>query len=266
MSSISFNPPSALDSLYLVGKSTILELLRRKDFYVLFILMAIYVAGVLVVALVGIENPSTAAYIMNFGITMAFYAAHILALILVVKQIPDEIENRTLYPLLSKPLSRTLLIIGKWGACAIGGFVSFLVLFLMGWVPTPKLDAYSFGLLTQAVILTFVSLSVLTSIGMLLSTFMPKGVNLVLTGLIFFFGAKVAGFIRAHSMESGLENIVRWASAYVPDFSIFNLMTRYTDGIGPLAIGEFFAIILVGASFTAFCLVISIFIFNRKPL
>jgi len=252
--------------LLLIGRGVWIELFRRKDLAVLLILMGLYVLGVWVVRLVGIKNPSTATFLLNLGMTLAYFCAHVLTLLIAARQLPDEIENRTLYPLLARPVERHTVIVGKWLACVACGAATLLLLFLLGWIPVPKMESYHGVMLIQTLVLHVASLSVLAALAMALSLLVPRGVNLVLLALWFVVGRNVLGFLTARFEEAGLKEIALWFSAYLPDFSKLNLITRYTDGIAPLAGGSFLGLLLYGAVFSAVALLLAAYVFRRRPL
>lgn len=250
----------------LVGRGIWIELVRRKDLYVLGMLMGIFALGVLAAMIVGIEEASTANFLLNLGLSLAYYCAHILALTLMARQIPDELENRTVYPLLAKPIAREWYLAGKWGAVTLGGFASFLVLGLMGWLPVPRMETYSTVMLLQTLTLIFVSLALLASLALVLSLLMPKGLTVVVVGLLFAAGHQIVGFVRLRFSGSPLEGAAQWALAYLPDFSKLNTITRYTDGIGPLSAGEFLGLVAHGAVLTGLALALAVALFHRRPL
>ncbi|MEQ8822512.1 MAG: hypothetical protein RLY93_19935 [Sumerlaeia bacterium] len=257
-------------SLYWIGYGVFLELIRRKDAYVLLILMSLFFLGTGVIGLVGIENQETGTFLLNLGLTLAYYMAHLLLLILIVRQIPDEIENRTVYPLLAKPMSRSQMFLGKWIACTLGGIVSLLVLGFLGWIPVPKGGAYSWPLLFQGLVLLICSLAMLAALAGALSLLVPRAVALVGLGLWFAFGSQAIVFLRARAADGAPEFLARWLTAYLPDFGKLNLITRYTDTVDPqvtaLGVGEFGGLILYAAIFTALALVAGVTIFNKRPL
>lgn len=250
----------------LVAKGVFLEISRRKDAYVLFILMSFFLLGVIIVNIVGISEGSTATFLLNMGMSLAFYAAHILTLIQSARQLPDEIENRTLYPLLAKPLARSTVYMGKWAACTIGGTVVLICLTFMGWFPVPKMEEYSLAMLLQVIVLGIVSLGLISSMGLFCSLIFPRAVTIVILGLVAAFGQKAMGAINTKFFETPLYNPVRWLTAYLPDFTKLNTITRYTDGITALSFGEFFGLVLYGVILITFFLTAGMIIFRRRPL
>ena len=61
-------------------------------------------------------------------------------------------------------------------------------------------------------------------------------------------------------------NLAGWCAAYLPDFSKLNLITRYTDGIAPLAPGEFLGLFAYGVLFTLAALSVAIWRFRSRSL
>ncbi len=253
-------------ALFLIGRSVMLQLIRRQEFYVLFILMGLFLVGVMSVSVVGIEEAATATFLLNLGMSVAYYAALVLTVILSARQIPDEIEKRTLYPLLAKPVDRATLYLGKWLACSVSGMGVYIILFLMGWLAVPKMEDHSEVLLTQTLLLQLLSITMLSGLGLLLSLLVPRGINIVILLLWAGFGSKFIGLSRAKAAGSLVEDIVRWITAYVPDFSKFNLATRYTDGVAPLGAGEFAVLFAYGLFLTLWCLLPGILLFRRQRL
>ena len=106
-----------MNNIFAVASIVIKELYRRKDFYVLFILTALIC---LVMATVNIFNDKhIIRYLKEICLLLIWVASLVIAISTTARQIPAERENRTLLPLLAKPLSRTQLILGKFFGCWI---------------------------------------------------------------------------------------------------------------------------------------------------
>jgi len=119
-----------MKNILAVSSIVIKELYRRKDFYVLFILTALIC---LVMASVRIFNDDKIVrYLKEICLLLVWLASLVIAITTTARQIPAERENRTLLPLLAKPLSRTELLLGKflgcWLACGLA-LVCFYLFF-----------------------------------------------------------------------------------------------------------------------------------------
>ena len=232
--------PSTARAMRLIGGGVFIELTRRKDAYVLLFLMLLFLVAMLAVKVVGVEEAATGTFLLNLGMTLAVHAAHVLTLLLAARQIPDEIEHRTLYPLLAKPVSRDTMLVAKWLACAVCGTFVLGVLLLLGWVPAPRLESYSaYSFLQMAGPASALPRPAGRPGGRPVAR-RPAGRGPGgRRGRRTSPGPSLLAMIRQHAaIHEGLKPAA-WLSAYLPDFSKLNLVTRYTDGVGPLSAGEF---------------------------
>ena len=145
------------------------EMIRRKDLYVLLILLA-----ALMIYLLGMDffgSKSAVRYIAESGLLLSWLFSWILAITIAARQLPNEERRGTIFPLLAKPISRAELIVGKWlgawiAACVGTGFFYICVLgavFLRGG----ELSLTTFA---QGYILHTSLLAILSSIALCLST------------------------------------------------------------------------------------------------
>jgi len=103
--------------IFAIAGVVVKELYRRKDFYVLFILTIVIC---LIMGSINIFNDKEIIrYLKEICLLLIWISSLIIAITTTARQIPAEREQRTLLPLLAKPLSRTQLIIGKFLGCWI---------------------------------------------------------------------------------------------------------------------------------------------------
>lgn len=119
-----------MKNIFAVAGVVIKELYRRKDFYVLFIVTILIC---LVMASVNIYNDAhIVRYLKEICLDLIWLCSLVIAVTTTARQIPAERENRTLLPLLAKPLTRVQLIFGKflgcWVACGLA-LLCFYVFF-----------------------------------------------------------------------------------------------------------------------------------------
>jgi ABC-type transport system involved in multi-copper enzyme maturation permease subunit len=102
-------------TIFALAGVVIKELYRRKDFYVLFILTILICV---IMASVNIFNDKQIVrYLKELCLLLIWISSLVIAIITTARQIPAEREQRTLLPLLAKPLTRTQLIFGKFLGC-----------------------------------------------------------------------------------------------------------------------------------------------------
>src|SRR5687767_5269443 len=108
-----------MNNIIALSNVVIKELYRRKDFYVLFVLTA------LITLLLGSVNLFNEGKIVRFIKEICLLLIWISSLVITVtttaRQIPAEKENRTMFPLLAKPVTRAQVIGGKFLGCWLAG-------------------------------------------------------------------------------------------------------------------------------------------------
>jgi ABC-type transport system involved in multi-copper enzyme maturation permease subunit len=119
-----------MKNILAVAGVVIKELYRRKDFYVLFIVTVLIC---LLMASVNIYNDAQIVrYLKEIALLLIWVCSLVIAVTTTARQIPAERENRTLQPLLAKPLKRGQLVLGKflgcWLACGLT-LICFYVFF-----------------------------------------------------------------------------------------------------------------------------------------
>lgn len=104
------------------------ELYRRKDFYVLFVMTAVIT---LVMGSVSFFNdPKIARYLKEICLLLIWISALVIAISTTARQIPAERENRTIFPLLAKPVTRAQVVAGKFLGCWLACGLALLMFYL----------------------------------------------------------------------------------------------------------------------------------------
>jgi ABC-type transport system involved in multi-copper enzyme maturation permease subunit len=104
-----------MKNIFAVAGVVIKELYRRKDFYVLFIVTILICV---VMASINIYNDAhIVRYLKEICLLLIWISSLVIAITTTARQIPAERENRTLLPLLAKPLTRVQLLLGKFLGC-----------------------------------------------------------------------------------------------------------------------------------------------------
>jgi ABC-type transport system involved in multi-copper enzyme maturation permease subunit len=240
----------------LVIRATLLEALRRKDAWVLGILMGAYALVALGARLGGGTDASAATFMLNLGLSLSVLFAHLLTVLLAGRQFPDEIENRTLYPLLARPVTRRSLLLGKWIAGGLVGLVTLAAFALLAWGVAPRAQAMSPLTGMQFFAALPFSLFWASALAILLSLWLPRASALSAGLVLVMLGERLATWTRDVPVLAHL----------LPRFGALNLATRLTDGAPPLAGGEFLVLILYATVWTLLCVELSIHLFQRRGL
>lgn len=116
-----------MNNVLAISGIVVKELYRRKDFYVLFVLTA------LITLLLGsvsfFNDAKIVRYLKEVCLLLIWVSSLVIAISTAARQIPAERENRTIFPLLAKPVTRGQLIAGKFLGCWLACGVALVVFY-----------------------------------------------------------------------------------------------------------------------------------------
>ena len=175
-----------MKKIMILAGAVIKELIRRKDFYLIFTLLLViifYAAGVSFGGQKGFER-----YFREIGISFSFIFSVVIAVVFSSRQIPQEVETKTIYPILAHPVTRCEFILGKFAgvmAISITSFTLFYItilaaFFVRGDFASPPL------LLLEGYILHICTLSFFASLSILLSLYLSIAANVGITMILYF--------------------------------------------------------------------------------
>lgn len=119
-----------MNTVLAISMVVIKELYRRKDFYVLFVLTALMTLGMGSINF--FNDDRIVRYLKEICLLLIWISGLVIAMATAARQLPTEKENRTIFPLLAKPVTRAQVVAGKflgcWFACGLA-LVVFYVFF-----------------------------------------------------------------------------------------------------------------------------------------
>lgn len=117
-----------MNNILAISGIVVKELYRRKDFYVLFVLTA------LITLLLGsvsfFNDQKIVRYLKEVCLLLIWVSSLVIAIGTAARQIPAERENRTIFPLLAKPVTRGQFIVGKFLGCWLACGVALVVFYV----------------------------------------------------------------------------------------------------------------------------------------
>jgi ABC-type Na+ efflux pump permease subunit len=240
----------SLHRVWIIGLNTFTESMRQKVFNILliFALVAISVASFFT----EFTFSEQLKFMKDFCLGAMSFFGTLIAIVGTAQLLPNELENRTIYTILAKPVRRLEFILGKYIGMTLLLFLSVLMMSLMlGAVlkikearlvgmaqqavqlaPTPDVREAAEGDLAliraettdvdmvKGVILIFVKLSLLVAITLLISTISTSMIFNVAVAFMVFF----AGHLRSAAAESWTQHKL-WLAllAIIPDLGAFNV-------------------------------------------
>src|SRR2546421_11340413 len=118
-----------MQPIWAIASSTVGEAVRRKVLLIILLIALLLISIIPALSVLSVRT-ETSATISTIFFVIRFTSA-LIAIILTIYMIPNEIERRTIYTILSKPVQRWQFLLGKYfGAVA----ALFLMIFLMSIV------------------------------------------------------------------------------------------------------------------------------------
>lgn len=252
-----------------VAGIVIKELYRRKDFYVLFILTVLVC---LIMGSVNIFNDrQIIRYLKELCLLLIWISSLVIAITTTARQIPAEREQRTLLPLLAKPLTRNQLLLGKFLGCWIAcGLVLICFYAFFGALAASREHAWPLLNYFQTAFLHWMTLGVVVALALFGSLiFAAPSSNSTICFVIVVTIMTVGRYLNAIALAQtepfrSLIYAVYFAIPHVEiPFEMRNLIVHDWPLIGWNFIGldALYLLIYIGVFLTAACLV-----FRRKPV
>jgi len=177
-----------------IASITFEENYRRKFLYILLFLSAVLIlSGYLFNPFeIGPQIP----VVIDISLTGLSFFAVIMTFALFLTAIPAEIEKKTIYPLMSKPISRADYLWGKYIGNMAMIFLNLAVLSFEIAFLVSKLTGTIEQSIFNSVFLTFIECGILGALITLFSPWMSYPVNLVLTTLLYLAGNVSKAYIQ----------------------------------------------------------------------
>jgi ABC-type transport system involved in multi-copper enzyme maturation permease subunit len=117
-----------MNTVFAIAGVVIKEMYRRKDVYVLFILTVLITVLMSMVSY--FKDDNVVRSLKEIVLLLIWVAALVIAVGTTARQIPAERENRTIFPLLAKPVTRAQVLLGKFTGCFIACGLVLVVFYL----------------------------------------------------------------------------------------------------------------------------------------
>ncbi len=255
-----------------IARNTFREHIRDKILYnlILFAVVMILSSFILGQLTLGHEDK----VILDLGLTSISVFGTLIAIFIGTSLVYKELEKRTVYALLAKPIRRQEFILGKY----LGLLLTLLVnvsIMAAGMMLTlafhSGMDVQRFFRLIPAVYLIFVSLALITSIALLFSTFSSPA----LSALFAFFLWVIGHFNRDLLEFANLSKarFVNWICGFLyyalPNLSNFEVLgsrniiqsAAYYRPFDPAAVAW---ISLYGFLYSGVFVALAMFVFSRR--
>ncbi len=256
-------------NIFVIAKATFNEALRKKILNI-FLLVGLALI-VFSVSFAYFSARQELTIIKSLGLGIIALAGMFISVVLGINLIPAEIEKRTIYTILAKPVKRHEFLLGKF----LGGTLTMLVnLVLMTLVfmltVAYKNDWSPDWPLLKGSLMIFFQLFILGSVAIFFSIFTTPAVNFFMTSAVYIIGSLSDVTL---SMMREEKNLIAkgffWAVHYlVPNFAnFFTQNPLIHQGVQIKNEGVYYAEnILYALIYSSILMIIAILVFDRREV
>lgn len=218
-----------------VARNTFREAVRDRILYslVLFVLLLVVAA----IFLGAVSNSQDAKIIVDLGLSAMLLFGAFIAILVGVGLVYKEIERRTVFAMLAKPIGRSEFVLGKYlGLCLMlavnvaimGAGVSLALLYARGAASRLPIQIW------PAITLIYLELAIVTAVALLFSSFSTP----VLSALVSVAVVVIGHFsvdLKAFTTAGPAPARLLFGALYhlLPNFSTFAFITPAAHGIVP---------------------------------
>lgn len=239
------------------------EAVRNKILYSILFFAILMILLSVVLGSASVNQDSR--FLLDLGLFSINLFGDIIAIFLGITSVFQEIERKTLYNVLSKPIDRATYFLGKFGGIAMTLAVQ-LVLMALALSVTLLIRGGAVDLqLVGAFWLTYVESVMIAAFALFFGSFSTPYVSGFITLGVWLIGRLVqelAGFLDKVE-EPVARQLLQGVVALAPDLNFFTLTTQLTYGY-PVTLAYVGAVTLYGLGYIAVSMGAAVVIFRRR--
>lgn len=202
--------------------------------------------------------------IINLGLSSMSFFGVLIAIFVGISLVSKEIDKKTIYTILSKPVPRYEFLLGKYLGLMITLFVNMAVMVAGLLAVMVYLNAPVTLLLFEAIGFIFLELVVITAVGLLFSTFTSTTLSAIFTLAIYVVGHLSTDLKQFGAKMDGLGRAVLNAIYYIlPNLERFNLKGQVIHKVNVVGT-DVLLTTAYGLAYAGLLLVLASIIFQRR--
>ncbi len=263
----------ALPRIWAIGLNTFREAVRNRVLYVLVMFAVALMAFSVVLGSLSMHEDER--IVKDLGLAGISLFSIFISLFLGVNLLSKELDKKTVYAIIPKPLHRWEFLLGKYLGLVVTmtALVVVMSLVLAGFVVSQ--GGHHGTVMLRAEVLVLPELLLIVAVAMLFSSFSSPYLSAMFTGALWVIGrntpeleAFASGRLRGSPLSGVLDVVVR----VVPDFHKFYVSGANLGGDAASIHGSFVTwgyvghAALYGALYSAVCLLVAVGLFARRDL
>jgi ABC-type transport system involved in multi-copper enzyme maturation permease subunit len=255
-----------------IAGNTYRETVRDKILYNLILFALIMILSSLALGQLTLGNETKV--ILDLGLSSISIFGTLIAIFIGIGLVYKELEKRTVYALLAKPVHRHELILGKYLGLLFTLFVNLSIMTIgleLALLCAGGIGLGSFLRVIPAVFLIFLSLALATALAILFSTFSTPALSALFAFFLWIIGHFGSDLLSLGELAKSMpfKWLCRLLYYVIPNFSNFSMMDSRSilQSAGyflPIHFSAIMSAALYCVLYTALVLSLSIAIFSRR--
>ena len=254
---------------FFIARTVLIEAVRRKEIYVVVLLSCVLIGTVTAMDFFNLEGLTK--FYREFALKVMSAGTAIATIILACRQLPREFEQKTIYPLLARPISRSRILLGKFVGVWLASVFClgiFILIFTLGMAHLGG-DLH-WPIFLQYVYLQMLMMLVLTSLGFALSMICNVDASITLGMILYLMGATFSTMMNyMYDMASALGQWGMVILTYlIPQLFLFDLSEKavHAEAWQPLAAMTMVKLSLYALVYIIVFITTSILLFRKRPI
>jgi ABC-type transport system involved in multi-copper enzyme maturation permease subunit len=214
----------------LIAQNTFREATRDR------VLAGMAIAGIAFMLLIQVLTPLAMGQgtrlIVDLGLSSISMLGLLVVLMVGTSLVAKEIERRTIYSLLSRPIGRTTYLIGKWAGLTLAVWSIAAVLGIALWGVMTMHGAARFGpSIAQATYLAALELALITAVAVMFSALSTPVLSALYTLGVYMVG-QWCNDLRTFATQfpPGLARVIDVLANVAPNLPLFNMRALASEG------------------------------------
>lgn len=242
---------------------TLKEAIRDRILYLILFFAVVCIGFSRLLALLTLGD--RVKIIKDVGLSSLSLFGALMAILIGTGLVYKEIDKKTIYTLLSKPIHRYQFLLGKFFGLVL---TLFIMLLLMSIIFLALLFFHTFKIEWQmliAILYIFLELCLITSVALLFSCFSTPILSSIFSLAFYLIGHTAWGLkTLIIKIKSGFGKAIAQALyQFLPDLENFNFKTEIVYNL-PIPPSIFLFSMLYGIFYTLFVLTIALLIFRKR--
>jgi ABC-type transport system involved in multi-copper enzyme maturation permease subunit len=255
-----------LGRIYVIATNVFREVIRDRILYLVGVFALVLFAAVSLLPEVAASAEDK--IILDVGIAAIGITGLITAIFIGTGLVNKEIEKRTVYVLVSKPISSPEFIVGKHlGLSSVLAVLIVAMTLIYSVTLTLNNVAIPISSIALAAVFLFIELSLITAVAILFGVFISSILATLLTFAVYLVGHLSQDLVNLAQLSEnpGLQQVVENLYLVLPDLSRLDYKNQAVYGLQALpSASELLSNAAYGVVYTVLLLMISTLIFSRR--